>query len=189
MIFREVLNSDLPPEEKTIDRLWHDGQTFNIAGAETTAWALGVITYYLLSEPEILRRLQEELTSVVKDGKVEETSTAELEQLPYLVSRVKRRMRHVADEKQTAVIKEGLRLSFGVAGRLYRISPDKAQIFKDGKKDWVIPSGVRSFPSFLLPSSFVSSSHHKTNSPTDTNSNDNSSPPPKPYHLPFAEIF
>jgi hypothetical protein len=37
MIFREVLNSDLPPEEKTIDRLWHDGQTFNIAGAETTA--------------------------------------------------------------------------------------------------------------------------------------------------------
>jgi hypothetical protein len=37
MIFREVLNNDLPPEEKTIDRLWHDGQTFNIAGAETIA--------------------------------------------------------------------------------------------------------------------------------------------------------
>lgn len=85
MIFREVLNSDLPPEEKTIDRLWHDGQTFNIAGAETTAWTLGNITYYLLANPGILRRLQEELRGVVKDGRVEETSTAELEQLPFLV--------------------------------------------------------------------------------------------------------
>jgi hypothetical protein len=117
---------------------------------------LGIITYYLLSKPEILRRLQEELTGVVEDGKVEETSTAELEQLPYLVSRVKRRMRHVANEKQTAVIKDGLRMSFGVAGRLYRISPDKAQIFKDGKKEWVIPAGVGSSPSSLLASSFVS---------------------------------
>jgi cytochrome P450 len=86
MIFREVLNSHLPPEEKTIDRLWHDAQTFNIAGSETTAWALGNITYYLLSQPEILRTLQEELRGVVKDGRVEETSTADLEQLPYLVS-------------------------------------------------------------------------------------------------------
>jgi hypothetical protein len=85
MIFREVLNSDLPPEEKTIDRLWHDGQVFNIAGAETTAWTLGNITYYLLAKPEILKRLQEEFRTVVKDGRVEETSTAELEQLPYLV--------------------------------------------------------------------------------------------------------
>lgn len=85
MIFREVLDSDLPPEEKTIDRLWHDGQTFNIAGSETTAWTMGNITYYLLTNPDILRRLKEELRSVVKDGMIEETNTAELEQLPYLV--------------------------------------------------------------------------------------------------------
>jgi cytochrome P450 len=85
MIFREVLNSDLPPEEKTIDRLWHDAQTFNIAGSETTAWTLGNITYYLLTKPEILRKLKEELNGVVTDGRVKETSTAELEQLPYLV--------------------------------------------------------------------------------------------------------
>jgi cytochrome P450 len=85
MIFREVLNSDLPPEEKTVDRLWQDAQTFNIAGSETSAWTLGNITYYLLSKPDILKRLQDELKTVVKDGKVEETTTAHLEQLPYLV--------------------------------------------------------------------------------------------------------
>ena len=85
-IFREVLNSDLPPVEKSVDRLWHDGQTFNIAGSETTAWALGILTYHLLTQPDILRRLKEELETVVKDGRTDETSTAELEQLPYLVS-------------------------------------------------------------------------------------------------------
>lgn len=40
------------------------------------------------------------------------------------------------------MIKEGLRLAFGISGRLYRVSPDKAQILKDGSKDWVIPAGV-----------------------------------------------
>jgi cytochrome P450 len=85
MIFREVLNSDLPPEEKSIDRLWQEGQLFNIAGAETTAWTLGLVTYYLLAQPQILRRLRQELASVVKNGRID-TSTADLEQLPYLVS-------------------------------------------------------------------------------------------------------
>ena len=85
-IFREILNSDLPPAEKSVDRLWHDAQIFNIAGSETTAWTLGILTYYLLTKPEILRRLREELETVIKDGKIEETNTSALEQLPYLVS-------------------------------------------------------------------------------------------------------
>jgi hypothetical protein len=38
-------------------------------------------------------------------------------------------------------------MSFGVAGRLYRISPDKPLLFKDGKKEWVIPAGVSPLPS------------------------------------------
>jgi cytochrome P450 len=86
MIFREVLNSDLAPKEKSVERLWQDAQVFNIAGSETSAWALGNIAYYLLAQPEVWERLKEELGTVVKDGKIEETSTAELERLPYLVS-------------------------------------------------------------------------------------------------------
>ncbi|KAG0645177.1 Cytochrome P450 monooxygenase [Hyphodiscus hymeniophilus] len=126
MIFREILKSNLPPEEKSLDRLWHDAQTLNIAGSETTSSALGNITYYLLAQPDILKRLRDELATVVKDGRITETTTAELEKLPYL----------------TAVIKEGLRLSFGTAGRLYRISPDKSLIYNDGKRQWDIPAGT-----------------------------------------------
>ena len=83
-IFREVLDSDLPPEEKTIDRLWHDGQTFNIAGAETTSWTLANCTYYLLTNPKILRQLREELKAAVSDG-IDGTTTSDLEKLPFLV--------------------------------------------------------------------------------------------------------
>ena len=85
-IFREVLNSDLPSEEKTVDRLWHDAQTFNIAGSETTGWALGIITFHVLENPDILLRLKEELRTVVEDGDVKNTSTTELEKLPFLAS-------------------------------------------------------------------------------------------------------
>jgi cytochrome P450 len=85
-IFREVLNSDLPPEEKTVDRLWHDAQVFNIAGSETTGWALGVITFHVLENPDILFRLREELRIVVEDGDAKNTLTTELEKLPFLVS-------------------------------------------------------------------------------------------------------
>lgn len=42
-------------------------------------------------------------------------------------------------------------MSFGVSGRLYRISPDKALTFKDGKKEWVIPAGVSSSPPPVPP--------------------------------------
>ena len=89
-IFREVLNSDLPPEEKSVDRLWHDAQIFNIAGSETTGWALSVITFYVLENRDILYHLKEELRTVVGDGDVENTSTADLEKLPFLVCSGKR---------------------------------------------------------------------------------------------------
>ena len=33
-------------------------------------------------------------------------------------------------------------MSFGVSGRLYRISPDKDLVLKDSAKEWVIPAGT-----------------------------------------------
>jgi hypothetical protein len=54
------------------------------------------------------------------------------------------------------VIKEGLRLSHGVAGRLYRISPDKPLVYNDGKKEWIIPPGV----STLEPSRSLTLNRH-----------------------------
>ena len=87
-IFRDVLSSDLPEAEKSIERMWHDGQVFNIAGSETTAWALSCCLVYILSDPEheVMRKLREELRSVLKDGTIEGVAWSELEALPYLVS-------------------------------------------------------------------------------------------------------
>jgi len=85
-IFNELINSDLPPQEKSLDRLWHDAQTFLIAGAETTGFALANITYYLLSQPELLHRLRKELKTALPNGMTDDVSGAELERLPFLVS-------------------------------------------------------------------------------------------------------
>ncbi|KAE9378138.1 cytochrome P450 [Stipitochalara longipes BDJ] len=106
-IFRDLLNSSLPPEEKTIERMWHDCQMFNVARSKTTSWAFANCTFYLLN------------------GTINYIATSELEVLPYLI-----------------LIKESLRLSFGVAGRLYRISTTKTQMLKDGTKEWIIPAGT-----------------------------------------------
>lgn len=116
-IFHEILFSDLPQNEKSVERLWQEGQTVIGAGTETTAWTLSVITYHVLANPDILSKLLAEMH--------EKSGLKELEQLPYL----------------TAVIQEGLRLSFGVVAHLQRISPDQVLVFNE----WEIPPGVCPF--------------------------------------------
>jgi cytochrome P450 len=96
-----------------------------MAGTLTTAWTLEVSTFYLLRRPEILRRLKDEIHATIPNLD-EVTPLPVLEQLPYF----------------NAVIKESLRLTYGVAGRLARIAPDQSLILKDGKKVWTIPPGT-----------------------------------------------
>ncbi|KAH8594643.1 cytochrome P450 monooxygenase [Bisporella sp. PMI_857] len=116
-IFHDILRSNLRPEEKQLERLWQEGQTVVVAGTETTAWALAVITFHLLQHPPMLRKLREELLA----SKV--TTSTEMEKLPYL----------------TGVIQEGLRLSFGVCTRLPRIAPDEVLQVRDREILWDIP--------------------------------------------------
>jgi cytochrome P450 len=108
-----------------------------MAGTLTTAWVLEVSTFHLLRQPEILRRLKAEIKTAVDNwsletdviGKVnEQGKLAHLETLPYL----------------NAVIKESLRLTYGVAGRLARIATEENLRFTDNKsgKTWVIPAGI-----------------------------------------------
>lgn len=87
-VFMDVLRSGLPEKEKTIERMWHDAQVFNIAGSETTAWALANCVVHVLSDPVIHKRLREELKSVLKEGRIDGVSVAELEKLPFLVCRL-----------------------------------------------------------------------------------------------------
>lgn len=120
-----MLNSELPPQEKSTARLCDDGQVTVVAGTLTTAWALSVAIFYLLSQPDTLGRLKDELKTALPDPS-QQVPLAVLEQLPYL----------------TACIQESLRLSYGVSCRLQRICPDEVLIFNDGKVDWTIPPGT-----------------------------------------------
>jgi cytochrome P450 len=150
-IFQALLDSDLPPEEKSADRLQDEGQTIVGAGSETTAKSLAVITFYLVDDKKKLARLREELKTVMPSPTSPVTLTT-LEQLPYLVrhfylppvvgwaSKIKKKIKKKTDiHLQTAVINEGIRLMFGVTTRLPRVSPNEPLKYKD----WVIPPGVR----------------------------------------------
>ena len=120
-VFRELLDSDLPREEVTIERLADEAQTVVAAGQVTTAHFLKLTTFFILEDPEIHRKLKRELKSAMpSDGSLPPLS--KLEPLPYL----------------SAVISEGFRKSYGVTQRLPRVSPDAPLVYKD----WVIPPGT-----------------------------------------------
>lgn len=121
-IFHELRDSGLPDEEKTIQRLCDEGQIMTGAGTETTAATLSQLTFYLLSDREILDTLRAELRTVMPTPQAR-ISVTKLEQLPYL----------------SAVVSEGLRMSIGVTTRLPRIATDEVLTYKE----WVIPFGVR----------------------------------------------
>jgi cytochrome P450 len=123
-IFHELLNSNLPDEEKSVERMTEQAVTIIGAGQETVAWVSTVIICHLLSNPTILQKLKSELATAIPDPDMV-TPEATLANLPYL----------------TGVIKEGLRLGYGVSTRLARI-PHEPLIFSSGDRDWTIPAGT-----------------------------------------------
>jgi cytochrome P450 len=128
-VFDEILNSNLPDYEKRPERLLEESQNIAIAGTETTAWALSVIQFHLLSNPKILRKLKDELKSAMPDPNTM-LSLKQAEQLPYL----------------TAVITEGLRIGLGTTNCKTRIAPDEVLVLKSGfggkEREWRIPPGT-----------------------------------------------
>lgn len=121
-IFHEILNSNLPESEKSVSRLWQDGQVVVLAGTLTTATALAEISFHLLEQPDEMRKLKAELSAAIPDPS-QLPPVAKLEQLPYL----------------TAIIKEGLRLSNGISTRLQRVPTEETLMYtakvpgKDGR--------------------------------------------------------
>ena len=120
-IFHGVLDSDLPSQEKSLQRLGDEAQTIIGAGLETTAWALTHAAFYIINQPETTKKLQNELKAAIPDPTAP-LDWLRLEELPYL----------------SACIKEAIRLSYGVSARNPRISPDKPIRYKS----WDIPAGT-----------------------------------------------
>ncbi|KAK4172409.1 putative cytochrome P450 E-class, group I [Triangularia setosa] len=123
-IVHEIFDSNLPPEDKTVKRVFSDVATVTGAGFETTSSVLRLIVYYVFSNPEILRRLRAELANATKPSSSLDATIPlhTLEQLPYL----------------TAVLMEGMRLSPAIATRSQRIAPDRDLIYDKYR----IPAGT-----------------------------------------------
>lgn len=123
-LFHEILQSNLPESDKTVSRLKDEAAIVVGAGTLTTSWALSVATYHLIANPRVLTKLKAELRAAIPDPNAR-ASLPVLEKLPYLV----------------AVVQEAIRLSYGVASRLQRVSPEKPMLFTDSTngKEWSIP--------------------------------------------------
>lgn len=120
-IMHHLLDCDLPPSEKTYTRIMHEAKVLIVAGADTTSNTLTVATFHLLTQPQTLQKLRDELSTIMPEL-TSQPPLQQLESLPYL----------------TAVINEALRLSYGASSRLERIVPN--EVMKYG--DWEIPPGT-----------------------------------------------
>jgi len=117
-IFHELLNSDLPPGEKTDARLGDEAQLIVAAGLITTSWALTVASFHITNDVDIFHKLRKELEAAIPDLAVP-LEWVKLEQLPYL----------------NGCVHEAVRLSHGVATRNPRLVPDSELKYEN----WVIP--------------------------------------------------
>lgn len=133
-VLASMFQSDMPPEEKSVYRLSGEASLLLAAGTETTSWTLSVITFYLLTHREMRDRLTAELNTVVQDSR-NLPPWFTLEALPYL----------------TAVIHEGLRLSYGVSSRTSRIPTEEDLVYHGS---WSSPSDPSTGPSkvdYVIP--------------------------------------
>lgn len=115
-LVHEIVQSKLPPSEKSFERIFDEMSTTTGAGFETTAAVIRIAAFHIYSDPRILRLLRAELASAPDhDWKT-------LEKLPYL----------------TAIIMEAMRLAPAIATRSARIAQDKDLVYAD----WRIPAGT-----------------------------------------------
>ncbi|KAL6716918.1 hypothetical protein ACLMJK_004830 [Lecanora helva] len=105
-VVQTLLDSDIPPQEKSLSRLRDEAQLIIAAGLKSTAWALTIASFHIINTPETFIKLRKELESAMSNPDAEVELTA-LEKLPYL----------------HACTQEAVRLSYGVTTRLPRILP------------------------------------------------------------------
>ncbi|GIK06086.1 hypothetical protein Aspvir_010204 [Aspergillus viridinutans] len=119
-MFHALTAPEVPPEERTLNRLEDEGLVLFAAGTETTATTLGVALFYILNDPTVLTKLRGEVDQVMPTPQSLAT-WRQLEKLPYL----------------NGVIHEALRFS-GLAMRQQRVSPTEVMKYKD----YAIPPGT-----------------------------------------------
>ncbi|KAK6220538.1 hypothetical protein LQW54_001983 [Pestalotiopsis sp. IQ-011] len=82
-VFHEILGSNLPSRDKSLERLTQEAILVNGAGIETTTWTLTLGTAHVLLDPRVNEQLRRELRTAMPDpGKI--LPWDKLEKLPYL---------------------------------------------------------------------------------------------------------
>jgi cytochrome P450 len=77
-------SSSLPPEEKSLSRLSHEGTELFLAGSGPTSRTMAAAVFFLVSNPSALARLREEIWKVMPDFNFIPPASV-LEELPWLV--------------------------------------------------------------------------------------------------------
>jgi cytochrome P450 len=121
-----------------VEDLTDEAFTIITAAADTTGHAMTMTSYYVITNPEIYRTLTAELENAFPNSTTK-LDYSKLDKLPYL----------------TAVIKEGLRLSFGVPGRLPRVIETQDVVLNGysvprgtivGMSSWMMHRNPKIFP-------------------------------------------
>jgi cytochrome P450 len=137
-IFNEVLDSNLPPSEKTTTRLSDEAAGIVGGGIETTKWSATVMCFHVINNPLILSRLRDELKKAFPAG-FEVHQLWQLENLPYLMACVEEGMPLSKPIICMLIIPyQGLRLSYGSVTRSPRIHRNKPLVYKN----YSIPPGT-----------------------------------------------
>ncbi len=84
-IFKELLTSDIPSSELSVDRLVDEAVGIVGAGIETTKWAIVVTIFHILDNPHVLHRLHQELEYAIPEPS-SPPSLNVLEKLPWLMA-------------------------------------------------------------------------------------------------------
>ncbi|KAI3549882.1 cytochrome P450 [Colletotrichum filicis] len=117
-LFQAILRSNLPQSEKGSKRMAEEGFTVLTASGDTIGRILTTAVYHLLSNPNHLAKLKEELRAAMPDSNMD-VPLSKLENLPWT----------------TAVIKESLRISALITMRVVLQAPTECLTYRD----WVIP--------------------------------------------------
>ena len=83
-LFVSIQESSLPEHEKDVERLAQEGFIMIGAGGETTSRILSMAFFHIISEPRVLKRLQNEIMMVMPNATVIPSVKA-LDELVYLV--------------------------------------------------------------------------------------------------------
>ena len=82
-VLSNLIDSDLPIQEKSLIRLQQEAAGIVGAGIETTKSTLSLASFHILDNPAVLRRLQRELEIGIPDVS-KPPALEDLEKIPYL---------------------------------------------------------------------------------------------------------